>query len=295
MSNNTQLDMFEQVDGKIYIREPRGLFVLVHFPNSWDMVDGEWLPQLTEVPVVPGVNYVGGTVDNEDLSQFREWLDRKDATYINPADKRLGEFYGFLRKRGDLFKITEYSGFTPKCSHHYLGCGITDEVYKVVNGKYTLTYRTDGQRYNEFRKLLARTGIVKPITNECIERLSELKQTVNDRLAMSGRKVEDEQSPPFYNMNYLAAWLDKQKNIIANEQRFFDMLIRNGYTEAACIYTLHMSNPPPLEEVMSITGLGKTTIYNKLKTLRATEKVALDITFNPISDEAFHAAKNQTK
>lgn len=68
------------------------------------------------------------------------------------------------------------------------------------------------------------------------------------------------------------SWLDKQKIIHANEQRFFDMLIRNGYTEAACIYTLHMSNPPALEEVMTVTGLGKTTIYNKLKILRAIEK-----------------------
>lgn len=68
------------------------------------------------------------------------------------------------------------------------------------------------------------------------------------------------------------SWLDKQKNIHANEQRFFDMLVREGYTEAACIYTLHMSNPPPLEEVMKVTGLGKTTIYNKLKVLRAIEK-----------------------
>lgn len=67
-------------------------------------------------------------------------------------------------------------------------------------------------------------------------------------------------------------WLDKQKNIHANEQRFFDMLIREGYTEAACVYTLHMSNPPSLEEVMKVTGLGKTTIYNKLKILRAIEK-----------------------
>jgi len=68
------------------------------------------------------------------------------------------------------------------------------------------------------------------------------------------------------------SWLDKQKNIHANEQRFFNWLIEGGYKEAACIYTLHMSNPPALEEVMKVTGLGKTTIYNKLKLLRAIEK-----------------------
>jgi len=290
MSDNTQLDMFEQVDSKVYIKEPRGLFVLVHFPNSWDMVEGEWVPQLTEVPVVPGVNFVGGTVDNEDLSQFREWLDRKGATYINPLDTRLGEFQGFLKRRDNLFAFWKNNN---EYSHHYLGCGITDEVYKVVDGKNTVTYRTDGQRYNEFRKLLVTSGIVKPITDECIKGINELKQSVKE-IQMSDNTQLDifqEMEDMFGGQNALRAkkilhykkmlaWLDKQKQIIANEQAFFENLIETAPMVDACIYTLQMSNPPALEEVMAVTGLGKTSIYNKLKTLRATEKDPFNVVDN---------------
>lgn len=92
----------------------------------------------------------------------------------------------------------------------------------------------------------------------------------------------------------MLAWLDKQKQIIANEQAFFENLIETAPMVDSCIYTLQMSNPPSLEEVMAVTGLGKTSIYNRLKTLRATEKATqLDIPFTPISDEAFNTAKNK--
>lgn len=35
---------------------PRARFVLAHHPDSWEFIDGAWLPQLKTIPLIPGVN-----------------------------------------------------------------------------------------------------------------------------------------------------------------------------------------------------------------------------------------------
>ncbi len=72
------------VNGRV---RPAAPFVYVHYAGAWEFhnVQG-WLPQLSKLVAMPGVN---GVDERLDLSRAIQGAVSKGGTYINPKDRRL--------------------------------------------------------------------------------------------------------------------------------------------------------------------------------------------------------------
>lgn len=178
---------------KYVIDEPRGNFVLLHYPSGWELTeDGEWLPRLSEVDIKPGINYVGGVVGNENLSQFREWFIKKGATEINPTDKRLGKFINPICVKNGLYKKDALGSPTHK--HYYLGhkiCSLTTQ--QKNNGTIQIIPVTDRKIYDEFRRHLVQSGIIEPVSEEVLIKHLEVLINTRDSLSVPDKLSETTQ------------------------------------------------------------------------------------------------------
>jgi len=76
-------------------RKPAERFVYCHYPKRWeyDMNHG-FLPTLSKIPARPGVN---GVRKDGDLTPVLTVIQQKGGTFINPTDKRLGEFQDYVQ------------------------------------------------------------------------------------------------------------------------------------------------------------------------------------------------------
>lgn len=178
---------------KYVIDEPRGNFILLHYPSNWDLSkDGEWLPGLSEVDIKPGINRVGGIVGNENLSQSREWFIKKGATEINPTDKRLGKFINPICVKNGLYKKDALG--SPVHKHYYLGHKICTLTTRQKNdGTIHVVPVTDQKIYDEFRRHLVQSGIVEPVSEEVLIRHLERLISARDSLSIYDKLSETTQ------------------------------------------------------------------------------------------------------
>jgi hypothetical protein len=74
---------------------PAHKFVYAHYPQSWvfDLDSGEFLPRLTKIIAKPGVNGVSKTGS---LTMTLAGVQAKGGTYIDPKDKRLGDYKDYV-------------------------------------------------------------------------------------------------------------------------------------------------------------------------------------------------------
>lgn len=184
---------------KYLIRDIRNNFALLHHPNSWHLTDdGEWLPALSEVDIRPGLNRTSGIVGDEDIALFKEWLVKKNMTYINPADKRLGEWVGVVCHRKGLYAGNN-GAYKPNQTHYYLGKGITTLItIPQNNGNILVEPKFDEERMKQFQRHLLQSGIIDPITEDVLHKELEILirtrdvLSIRDKLSQSSQKHLDE-------------------------------------------------------------------------------------------------------
>ena len=72
------------VNGKV---RPAAPFVYVHYAGAWEFHSTQgWLPQLSKLVAMPGVN---GVDERLDLRRAIQGAVSKGGVYINPKDRRL--------------------------------------------------------------------------------------------------------------------------------------------------------------------------------------------------------------
>ena len=74
---------------------PADKFVYAHYPQSWtfDLDLGDFLPSLTKIIAKPSVNGVSKTGS---LTMTLAGVQAKGGTYIDPKDKRLGQYQDYV-------------------------------------------------------------------------------------------------------------------------------------------------------------------------------------------------------
>lgn len=76
-------------------QRPASKFVYAHYPHSWGYdLDRGFLPMLAKIIAKPGVN---GVDKNGGLTMVLAGVNSKGGTYIDPRDKRLGEFMDYVQ------------------------------------------------------------------------------------------------------------------------------------------------------------------------------------------------------
>lgn len=76
-------------------QKPADRFVYVHYPKRWDFhMDHGFLPVPSKIPARPGCN---GISRNRDLSPALVVHQQQGATFIDPTDRRLGDFQDYVQ------------------------------------------------------------------------------------------------------------------------------------------------------------------------------------------------------
>ncbi len=135
-------------------------FLYSHHPLRWEAVDGWWLPQLTRIKKISGVNNVA---DNGDMSGAIALKIRQGHTIIMPED--VGPY------------VEQYDGpkgpiFLPKW-----------QKPRQI-GKLQLDDEVDSKGFNEWRRGLVESGYLRPPMASVIEaQTAKLEKKLGDLMA----------------------------------------------------------------------------------------------------------------
>lgn len=68
----------------------------MHPPFAWEVKNGQWLPLLSQLPLLPGVNNLNLDDAGDDPENVRALFRRKGCAIIAPADPRLGPYKNYM-------------------------------------------------------------------------------------------------------------------------------------------------------------------------------------------------------
>lgn len=162
------------------LRGRRSRRVVAALPFRWDFIPatGEWLPQISEIPIVPGVNGVPSVRAGRDASSLplRDNVERrKGGTVINESDPRIASWFTKQGVAPELYQADEDdAGETFYFSIF--------ESYRVIGQK--IRWESEDDIAIDFRRALAQSGVVPAldptVRRELIERRArEYDQMVN--------------------------------------------------------------------------------------------------------------------
>lgn len=131
-------------------------FILAHHPMAWQFMDASdaWLPLLSQIAVVPGVNGVG---EDGGSAAVVAKMGSKGMTVLMPGDARLGA----LRRYDSYWYDCERKGVPGR---YYC---LPFQRFSVV-GKVTSS-RVDEAGHREWLAELVRNGAVEPMPEEAFD------------------------------------------------------------------------------------------------------------------------------
>jgi hypothetical protein len=143
----------------------------VHFPTAWDFVDGEWLPQLSQLNFRNGLN---GQTDGSP-NAARQHVLGKGGTLIPPTHPKLGKF------RNYRCSVPAYDPNSGAVGNYY--CAAWERPTMV--GNRNVRWDVDRAAQTDFRRLLVSAGIVEPISRVVAEtKIDQLAGTLDHLRAL---------------------------------------------------------------------------------------------------------------
>ena len=137
-------------------------FYLTHHPANWELVEEEtrfcWLPQLSKLHEMPGVNGVQGTKNGVDSFVARAKAEEEGKTVLS----------------WDLGYLTRYPA---KNGYYY--CVIWSHPKKIGN---RVIHKLDQKGWNDFRRSLLENGLIEPMDEDLISILSGKLESRLNRL-----------------------------------------------------------------------------------------------------------------
>ena len=130
-------------------------WVYCHYPLSWTLVEGEWLPELTQLSFRRGLN---GQADDGDTRAPKMHAVSKGGTIIEPNNKKLGKHAGYLVSVPAIIANTQATG------KYYCSKWETPTIL----GNRNVNWRTDIKGYREFLRHLVMSSIVEPISKVAV-------------------------------------------------------------------------------------------------------------------------------
>lgn len=145
---------------------PGKRFVYVHYPKSWEFVDGEngFLPIPKKVIAQPGCNGIGM---KGDLTPVIIGVTQKGGSYIDPTDVRLGEYEGYVQYYDCENGAKWY-------------CDFCSEATVLPDGEIVWSSKS-GEWYS-FRRHLRDSGILPALLPEIYAKLEAKQMTRANRI-----------------------------------------------------------------------------------------------------------------
>lgn len=131
-------------------------WVYCHYPMAWTYVDGEWLPELTQLSFRKGLN---GQADDGDFRAPKMHAVAKGATLIEPNHPKLG------KHRGYLVTVPGIIANTGAVGKYY--CSKWESP--TVLGARNVSWKSDIKGYREFLRHLIDSGIIEPVSRVAVE------------------------------------------------------------------------------------------------------------------------------
>ena len=145
---------------------PADRFVYMHYPKRWEYnAEHGFLPTLAKIIAKPGINGIG---KNGDLTPALVVAQQNGGTYIDPQDKRLGDFIDYVQ-----YYTCENGAkwWVDSCM-----------VATVLPGGQ-INWNSKPGEWDGFRKQLRDAGIVEPLMPEVYELMIKKQQNKIDRRA----------------------------------------------------------------------------------------------------------------
>lgn len=139
-------------------------YELVHKPFDWEVKDGKWLPVLSPIYMIDGLNNYN-TDGVRDPENVRNIYRRKSCECIPPEDDRLGEFKGYM------MTIPSYN---PQYQSSRVGKYWVTMFDAPVMVAGQVSWERDAEEYDRFRQHLVDVGI-------CVMNATIAKMVIKDR------------------------------------------------------------------------------------------------------------------
>ena len=151
---------------------PRPRFVFAHHPDSWEFVNGEWLPRLKSIPLVPGVNGCRPGPNGHLQVIARLQSDRftvlDEDMEIRVTDPETGEIVT------DSGYMVEWEG---QKGAHYSDAWCSPMLYGAGN-RLQIDWSTEYDRagFDAWRSWLVESGAIKRPTTAAMARLIKIQE-----------------------------------------------------------------------------------------------------------------------